>query len=520
MIYTILYRFSLLIFLIISFLSGMVIADDHCRHYNYSFDDCSINGGQIVGTQRCVRGLIGEAFWFGGKDYIKIPQYLGRDFTIALWLKTQKHSLTGTQCYEGNGIVWSDVPNIHNDYILSILNDRACFFTGNPDMSIVSHTTLTDGKWHFIAVTRRMSDGHVVLYVDGQKEAEMYSSKMPLTDQNYIAIGANVVAGRYFAGMIDDLQLYTCALDDSKIKQLYNAVSRSPKKKIGIFGTKSKNPFIFEGKIYFINPGTSKLPDFSRLKSTGKIYSAILNIPPQDFQNGFPGITNRYEWFAIDYKGKIYIPNSRLYTFALLSDDGAKLIIDGRTVIDNDGIHPPKEKVGSINLKKGLHEIEVQYFQGPRYQVALVLSLVENGKKIPFDIRKFSPVNLKEEKCQSKLTLGNSILFDFDKYNLKPQAIKVLDSVVNLLKNYNYKWIIVSGHTDNIGSDSYNYRLSEQRARSVASYLIAKGIPAMYIKTVGYGKNKPIVPNDTEEHRAMNRRVEIVVKKNCPSSNP
>ena len=285
----------------------------------------------------------------------------------------------------------------------------------------------------------------------------------------------------------------------------------------GIFGTTSKNPFIFEGDIYFIKPGTSKLPNFSKLKSNGKIYSAILDIPPQNFQKGFPGITNRYEWFAIDYKGKIYTPNSKRYTFTLLSDDGAKLIIDGKTIIDNDGIHPPQEKIGSVLLKKGLHKIEVQYFQGPRYQVALVLSLIENGKKIPFDIRKFSPISLKEEKCQSKLTLGNSILFDFNKYNLKPQAIKVLDSVVQLLKNYDYKLIIVAGYTDNIGSDSYNYKLSKQRAKSVANYLIKKGIPATYIKTIGYGKNNPIVPNDTEEHRAKNRRVEIVVKKKCSS---
>jgi len=311
---------------------------------------------------------------------------------------------------------------------------------------------------------------------------------------------------------------YQQYLSQYKKSTINNSQNIGTRKSInGIFGTTSKNPFIFEGDIYFIEPGTSKLPNFSKLKSNGKIYNAILNIPPQNFQKGFPGITNRFEWFAIDYKGKIYTPNSKRYTFTLLSDDGAKLIIDGKTIIDNDGIHPPQEKIGSVLLKKGLHKIEVQYFQGPRYQVALVLSLIENGKKIPFDIRKFSPISLKEEKCQSKLTLGNSILFDFNKYNLKPQAIKVLDSVVQLLKNYDYKLIIVAGYTDNIGSDSYNYKLSKQRARSVANYLITKGIPAKYIKTIGYGKNNPVVPNDTEAHRAMNRRVEIIIKKNCPS---
>ncbi|GEM_PF-1282458 len=506
--------FALLTFLTLFFFHGVARANDNCQSFYYSFDKCMTYDGQIVGAPRCVRGIIGEAFWFGGRDYIEIPQRLGRDFTITLWLKTTKPSLRGNQCFEGNGIIWSDVPRVHNDYILSILNDRACFFTGNPDRSIVSSSRLTDGKWHFIAVTRRMSNGHVILYVDGRQEAEMYSSRLPLTDQNYIAIGANVVDGRYFVGSIDDLRLYACVLDRSQIRQIYNSVVQG-RDLAGVFGTTSRNPFIFQGNIYFIRPGTSRLPDFSRLKPVGKIYSAVLNIPPQDFQKGFPGVTNRFEWFAIDYKGKIYIPKSGTYTFSLLSDDGAKFIIDGKTVIDNDGIHPPREKISSINLEKGLHEVEVQYFQGPRFQVALVLSLVENGRKVPFDIRRFAPVSLKEERCQARLTLGSSILFDFNKYNLRPQAIKVLDSVVDVLKGYDYNQIIVAGHTDNIGSDSYNYQLSRQRARAVADYLIARGIPSMRIKIVGYGEKRPIVPNDTEEHRAMNRRVEIVVKKNC-----
>ncbi len=289
----------------------------------------------------------------------------------------------------------------------------------------------------------------------------------------------------------------------------------SQKEKPIAFGSAEKNPFVFEGTIYAIPPGTDRLPDFSKLKPIGKIYSAVLNVTPRDFSSGFPGVSDRFEWFAIDYKGKIYIPETRTYTFSLLSDDGAKLIINGKTVIDNDGIHPPTKKTGSVKLTKGFHTVEVQYFQGPRYQVALVLSLVKNGREVPFDIREFAPAQLEESQCETKITMGSGILFDFNSYQLKPEAMKLLDTIYSILSGMDYRKIVVEGHTDNVGSADYNFKLSKERAQSVANYLIAKGIPREKITVFGYGETKPLYPNDTPEHRAKNRRVEIKVLKEC-----
>lgn len=283
----------------------------------------------------------------------------------------------------------------------------------------------------------------------------------------------------------------------------------------GIFGSTKKNPFILVGTIYYLPEGTNRLPDFSKLKPVGKIYTSVLNITPRSFSQGFPGVTNRFEWFAIRYKGKIYTPRDENYTFSLLSDDGSKLIIDGKVIIDNDGVHPPYEKTGSVYLKRGIHEIEISYFQGPRWQVALVLSVIWDNKKEIFDIRKFAPVKMEEKRCIVNLTMTSAVLFDFDKYNLKPEARDVLDQVVDFLKTYKYQRVIVEGHTDSIGSQSYNLRLSRKRAASVADYLINNGLPAEKIKIVGYGESKPKYPNDTEEHRAKNRRVEIKVVKPC-----
>jgi len=279
----------------------------------------------------------------------------------------------------------------------------------------------------------------------------------------------------------------------------------------GIFGTTKKNPFIFTGTIYYLPEGTDRLPDFSKLTPVGKIYTEVLNITPRSFDQGFPGVTDRFEWFAIDYKGKIYIPQNGTYTFSLLSDDGAKLIIDGKIVIDNDGVHPPWEKTGSIYLKKGIHEIEVPYFQGPRWEVALVLSVVKNGKKEIFDMKNFALVKMEETEKVTSLIMSSAILFDFDSFQLKSDAKTILDTVVDFLKDYSYSKIVVEGHTDDIGSENYNLKLSRKRAESVAKYFVKKGIPGGKIETIGYGESKPKYPNTSEENRRKNRRVEIKV---------
>ena len=125
------------------------------------------------------------------------------------------------------------------------------------------------------------------------------------------------------------------------------------------------DPFGLRGEIYLLPPGTVELPKFEKLKSIGAIYTSALNIPARDFLEGFPGVTDRFEWFAIDYTGHFYIDNPGKYRFLLGSDDGSKLYIDNRRIIDNDGIHPIQYEEASITLKGGIHSIRISYFQGP-----------------------------------------------------------------------------------------------------------------------------------------------------------
>ncbi|TWT23728.1 OmpA family protein [Luteimonas marina] len=110
-----------------------------------------------------------------------------------------------------------------------------------------------------------------------------------------------------------------------------------------------------------------------------------------------------------------------------------------------------------------------------------------------------------------KLNLPDGVTFDFNKSDLKPQFYPALNNVASTLAEYNQTIVEVSGHTDSIGTDAVNQRLSEQRAASVGNYLIGQGLQRERFEIVGFGKRHPIADNSTEQGRALNRRVEIRV---------
>ena len=133
------------------------------------------------------------------------------------------------------------------------------------------------------------------------------------------------------------------------------------------------------GLIYYLQPDTPRLPDLSRMRSVGTIYARELNLPVRSFDEGFPGITNRFEWFAIEYHGWIRAGRKGSYSLRLVSDDGSKLFIDNQLIIDNDGQHAAQSASGSVYLDDSEHAIRIQYFQGPRFQIALQLFCTPQG---------------------------------------------------------------------------------------------------------------------------------------------
>lgn len=128
-----------------------------------------------------------------------------------------------------------------------------------------------------------------------------------------------------------------------------------------------------KGKIYFLLENTAKLPVFDTMHSEGTVYTRMLNIPTRSWETGFPGVPDRFEWFGIEYKGNFRVRKPGHYSFRIMSDDGAKLFIDNKLVVDNDGTHPPSSASGEADIDGGEHSITVQYYQGPRHYIALQL---------------------------------------------------------------------------------------------------------------------------------------------------
>ena len=105
----------------------------------------------------------------------------------------------------------------------------------------------------------------------------------------------------------------------------------------------------------------------------------------------------------------------------------------------------------------------------------------------------------------------NDVLFDFNKYTLKPGAREKLAKVAGILLAYPGLKVQLEGHTDSVGSDEYNQKLSEQRADAVRDYLTAQGVAQTGLSAVGFGKADPVASNDTAAGRQQNRRVDMVV---------
>ena len=111
----------------------------------------------------------------------------------------------------------------------------------------------------------------------------------------------------------------------------------------------------------------------------------------------------------------------------------------------------------------------------------------------------------------AKVTYAADAFFDFNKAVIKPEGKAKLDDMVAKVKGINLEVIIAVGHTDSVGSDAYNQKLSIKRSEAVKAYLVSKGIDKSRVYTEGKGEKQPVADNKTGEGRAKNRRVEIEV---------
>ena len=302
------------------------------------------------------------------------------------------------------------------------------------------------------------------------------------------------------------------------------AAKPTASRKQGSLGSKEPGLFNLTGSIYFLPKNARGMPaDLATQKVEGTIYTDRLDVPVRQFTSGFPGVTDRYEWFGILYTGRFFAPVEGEYTWMLRSDDGSHLWVDGQTVINYDFVHGFGSKLGKNTLTAGPHDIAVWYFQGPATQIGLQLSVQPPGAKGMqiFDLADFAgPManavkTLKAEATPDgiRVRLDAALLFDTAKWDLKPKAQQAIKNLGAVISGYAAANIRVSGYTDSVGGDDYNLDLSRSRAQSVKDALVAQNPPAgVTFETDGRGKADPVATNDTAEGRQMNRRVEVFIK--------
>ncbi len=289
------------------------------------------------------------------------------------------------------------------------------------------------------------------------------------------------------------------------------------------FGKKDPGLLNLKGSIFFLPEETGEMPAaIETQKPQGVIYVEKLDIPIRNFSEGFPGVTDRFEWFGLIYTGVFEISEAGVYKWRIESDDGSRLWIDGKEIIDNDGVHPMQSNETEQELSKGRHDIKVWYFQGPATEVGLRLFITVPGaenEKI-FSLADFSAgvsgafknMNAQATKDGIRIQLDAQVLFDTNKYDLKPAADPTIKNLVQIIATYPGCQVRVEGHTDNVGSDEANQALSENRAGSVRDALKKAGVPAgVRFEAVGFGESRPTADNNTEKGRALNRRVEILI---------
>ncbi|OPX41060.1 MAG: hypothetical protein B1H13_04155 [Desulfobacteraceae bacterium 4484_190.3] len=128
------------------------------------------------------------------------------------------------------------------------------------------------------------------------------------------------------------------------------------------------------------------------------------------------------------------------------------------------------------------------------------------------ELQQIKDAEVRREEDRLVVTMSEAILFDLNSTALKSGAKQQLEKMAEVMVRYPENDILVTGHTDNTGSEKYNQDLSERRAKAVKNYLVLKGISARRITSMGFGETMPVASNATPEGRQKNRRVEIEIK--------
>lgn len=296
----------------------------------------------------------------------------------------------------------------------------------------------------------------------------------------------------------------------------------------------------------------------------------LTRIDPQvsfDWNWQMPGPGVQREYFSVRWTGKLYAPSTGRYRFSAVVDDGVRVWVNKRLVIDEWRKQDDSQFVGEIALKAGqFYDLRIEYYndwkgsnivvfwQQPN-ELRTASALPSPNQLIPskylfsaaprpkpakptvtptkstsgpattrLAAKPVNPVSRPatsgllakapsfEQLKQGETVVLRNVFFAQGEYTLLPESSAELNRLVAALHDNANLQIDIAGHTDNVGDPRLNQALSENRARVVGNYLIRHGISDTRFTVKGYGGTRPLVNNANEDQRALNRRVEFVVR--------
>ena len=175
-------------------------------------------------------------------------------------------------------------------------------------------------------------------------------------------------------------------------------------------------------------------------------------------------------------------------------------------VTDSQGL-PVRDSQGVCVLSSGINHPDCMPKEAPKAAAPAAPGAPAAPAKPAAPAAKAAPASVKQA-----IVIQADALFDFDKSVVRPDGKKRIDEALAKLQGVDVEMVIATGHTDSVGTDAYNQKLSERRAAAVKDYLVSKGIPASKITTIGKGESQPVATNKTAEGRQKNRRVDIEFK--------
>ena len=215
----------------------------------------------------------------GSNDYVNIPKPTLNSFTIEYWVKTTQASPSGTQWYQGNGIVDAEVGGSTSDFGTVLLNNKLAFGVGNPDITIQSTTSINTGNWIHVAATWDGTTGAMKLYINGVLEASTIGATGTRSAPPSIRIGAIQTGINYFNGTIDELRIWNSVRSQSDIQSNMNS-------EIGTSSSLVEYYRFNQGNLNGTNTSITSLTDISGSNNTGTLYNFGLTGTTSNWTNG------------------------------------------------------------------------------------------------------------------------------------------------------------------------------------------------------------------------------------------